>query len=218
MIFLSQNSIGQTNESGSGPIKEKVTQKTYLDLVLNAVSTNLHYGSSNRSLADYKKTTLGGQLGVSFRAGISPKFSLVSELYFLMKGGSLQANNPLTTSKSTLRLYTVELPVLARYHFGKFHVNAGPSLAYNFYGTREIEGSTSSLSFNNSPDGFKRWDAGVQIGAGYTFNTKRKRVALDIRYNYGLTNIAYSGEMHNRSLILALHFSKPWKTNPLARR
>ncbi|HMI68241.1 MAG TPA: porin family protein [Cyclobacteriaceae bacterium] len=218
MIFLSQNSFGQTNESGSETIKEKVTQKTYLDLVLNAVSTNFHYGSANRSLADYKKTTLGGQLGVSFRAGISPKFSLVSELYFLMKGGSLQANNPLTTNKSTLRLYTIELPVLARYHFGKFHVNAGPSLAYNFYGTQEIEGSTSSLSFNNSPDGFKRWDAGVQVGAGYTFNTKRKRVALDIRYNYGLTNIAYSGEMHNRSLILALHFSKPWKTNPLARR
>jgi len=218
MIFLSQNSFGQTNESGSETIKEKVTQKTYLDLVLNAVSTNFHYGSANRLLADYKKTTLGGQLGVSFRAGISPKFSLVSELYFLMKGGSLQANNPLTTNKSTLRLYTIELPVLARYHFGKFHVNAGPSLAYNFYGTQEIEGSTSSLSFNNSPDGFKRWDAGVQVGAGYTFNTKRKRVALDIRYNYGLTNIAYSGEMHNRSLILALHFSKPWKTNPLARR
>jgi Outer membrane protein beta-barrel domain len=218
MIILSQNLFGQTNELGSEKIKEKVTQKTYLDLVLNVVSTNLNYGSSNSALADYKKATMGGQLGVAFRTGISSNVSLVSELYFLMKGGSLQANNPLTTNKTTLRLYTVELPVLVRYHLGRFHVNAGPSIAYNFYGTRQIEGSTSSLSFNNSSDGFKRWEAGVQAGAGYTFHTKRKTVLVDIRYNYGLTNIAYSGEMHNRSLILAIHFSKPWKTNPFARR
>jgi Outer membrane protein beta-barrel domain len=218
MIFLSENSFGQTNELGSESTKEKVTQNTYLDLVLNVVGTHLNYGGSNSALADYKKATLGGQLGVSFRAGISPKFSLVSELYFLMKGGSLLANNPLTTNKTTLRLYTVELPVLARYHFGKFHVNAGPSIAYNFYGTREIEGSTSSVSFNNSSDGFKHWDAGVQMGAGYMFHTKRKAILLDVRYNYGLTNIAQTGEMYNRSLILALHFTKPWKTNPLARR
>jgi len=219
MIFLSENSFGQTNELGSEKIKaEKVTQNTYLDLVLNVVSTNINYGTANTSLADYKKAVLGGQLGVSFRAGISPKFSLVTELYFLMKGGSLTTNNPLTINKSTLRLYTIELPVLARYHVGRFHVNAGPSIAYNFYGTREIEGSTSSVSFTNSSDGFKHWDAGVQMGAGYTFHTKRKTILLDVRYNYGLTNIAYSGEMRNRNLIIALHFSNPWKTNPLARR
>jgi Outer membrane protein beta-barrel domain len=110
------------------------------------------------------------------------------------------------------------MPVLARFHFGKFHVNAGPSIAYNFYGTREIEGNSKDLSFESSIDGYKHWEAGAQVGAGYTFHTKRKAIRLDARYNYGLTNIANIGEMYNRSLIISLHFSKPWKKNPLARR
>jgi hypothetical protein len=135
-----------------------------------------------------------------------------------MKGGELKANNLLTTSNTTIRLYTLELPVLARVHFGRFHLNAGPSVAYNIYGSQKNVNSTSDLAFDNSAESFKRWEASVQMGGGYTFHTKKKAIRLDIRYNYGLTNIATSGEMYNRSLIVALHFAKPWKTNPLRRK
>ncbi len=218
MIILSGNSFGQKNELGSKKIKSDRVTETYLDLVLNVVGTNLNYGKSNSALSDYKKSVLGAQVGVSFQAGITPRVSLVSELYFFMKGGELKANNPLTTFNTNIRLYTLELPVLARVHFGKFHLNAGPSIAYNIYGSQKIENLTSDLSFNNSDENFKHWEAGVQLGGGYTFHTKKKAVRLDIRYNYGLTNIANSGEMYNRSLILALHFAKPWKTNPLGRK
>lgn len=85
MIILSGNSFGQTN--GTGKIKGERVTETYLDLVLNVVSTNLNYGGSNSDLSDYKKSTLGAQVGVAFQAGITPKFSLASELYFIMKGG-----------------------------------------------------------------------------------------------------------------------------------
>ncbi len=216
MIILNGNSFGQTN--GSEKIKTGRVTESYLDLVLNVVGTNLNYGKSNSALADYKKSVLGAQVGVSFQAGITPHVSIVSELYFFMKGGALKANNPLTTSNTNIRLYTLELPVLARVHFGRFHLNAGPSIAYNIYGSQKNENSTSDVAFNNSAESFKRWEAGVQMGGGYTFHTKKKTVRLDVRYNYGLTNIANSGEMYNRSLILALHFAKPWKTNPLARK
>ncbi len=218
MIILSEISFAQTNESGSEKIKKVKLTETYLDLVLNVVGTNLNYGKSNSALADYKKSVLGAQVGVSLQAGITPRLSLVSELYFLMKGGELSANNPLTTSNTNIRLYTLELPVLARVHFGRFHLNAGPSIAYNFYGSQKNENSTSDLSFNGSAENYKRWEAGVQMGGGYTFHTKRKTIRLDIRYNYGLTNIANYSEMYNRSLIIALHFAKPWKTNPLGRK
>ena len=218
MVILSQISFGQTNGLKSEKIKSDRVTETYLDLVLNVVGTNLNYGKSNSALSDYKKSVLGAQVGVSLQAGITPHFSLVSELYFLMKGGELKANNPLSTSNTNIRLYTLELPVLARVHFGRFHMNAGPSIAYNIYGSQKNENSTSDLAFNNTAEDFKRWEAGVQVGGGYTFHTKRKTVRLDIRYNYGLTNIANSGEMYNRSLILALHFAKPWKTNPLGRK
>jgi len=218
MIFLSANVFSQTKEPQSEKTGDGTkTEETYFDLLLNVVGTNFNYGKSNSTLKDYKKPVLGAQVGVSFQAGITPKFSLVSELYFIMKGGALKAGNPLTANKTTLRLYTVELPVLARFICGKFYMNAGPSIAYNFSGTRKIDDLSSHISFNNSGEALKRWDAGIQMGAGYRFKVKQKNVALDVRYTYGLTNISYSTEMYNRYLNISLHFSKPWKTNPLGK-
>jgi len=217
MLILSKNSFGQTEGTRSVKTKNDQVTRTYLDLLLNVVSTNINYGKSNSSLADHKKSPFGAQVGASFEAGITPKVSLVSELYFIMKGGQLTANNPLTASETTLRFYELELPVMARFNFGKFYTNAGPSIAYSFYGTRKMEGSTKAVSFNNSNNAFKRVDAGIQMGAGYRFKMKQKAVVLDVRYTYGLSNISNDQEMYNRYLNISLHFTKPWKSNPLAR-
>jgi Outer membrane protein beta-barrel domain len=218
MIFLSAATFGQTK----GPESEqkndgKKTAKTYLDLMVNVVSTNLNYGGSNSAMADYKKSANGIQAGASFQAGITPGFSLVSELYYMKKGGKLKANNPLSANESSLRLYTLELPVLARFHFGNFYMNAGSSIAYNLGGKNKTENDSKALSFRNSGDGYKRFDAGLQAGAGFMFQFKQKRLALDMRYNYGLTNISRNAEVYTRSFIVSVHFSKPWKTNPLGK-
>jgi hypothetical protein len=218
MIFLSTNTFGQTEIPGSKKTNEvKKTAKTYLDLMVNVVSTNINYGDANSAMTDYKKTANGIQAGASFQAGITPGFSIVSELYFLRKGGKLKVNNPLTTGESILRLNTIELPLLARFHFGKFYVNAGPSIAYTLSGDRKIDDKSTKLTFNNSTEGYKRFDAGVQMGGGFEFPFRQKRIALDIRYNYGLTNISYDKEMYNRAVMISVHFSKPWKTNPFAK-
>lgn len=218
MIFLAATAFGQTKETGNEQkIEGKKTGKTYFDLMVNVVSTNLNYGQANSTLADYKKSINGIQAGVSFQAGITPAFSLVSELYYLRKGGKLQANNPLTTHESSLRLNTLELPVLARLHLGKFYVNAGPSIAYNLSGKNTMGDISTKLSFKNSTEGFERFDAGVQVGGGVELPCKQRRIVLDIRYNYGLTNIAYDKDIHNRAVMISVHFSKPWKTNPLGR-
>jgi hypothetical protein len=218
MIFISGNTFSQTAEMGSEKIRAERKTETYLDLVLNIVSTNINYGKSNSSYDDFKKIVMGGQAGASFQAGITPGFSLVSELYFIMKGDKLAQNNPLTEAKSVIRFYSLEFPVLARVHIGKLYMNAGPSVAYNLYGTRKIGSTTRDLSFNNSTEGFKRLDAGIQFGAGYRFKLKKGAVAFDIRYTYGLTNVSSGQEMYNRYLNISLHLSKPWKTNPFERR
>jgi hypothetical protein len=216
MIFLSATTFGQTTRSESKETNnKKKTAKTYLDLMVNVVSTNLNYGDANSSMTDYKKTANGIQAGASFQAGITPRFSIVSELYFMRKGGKLKANNPLSANESSLRLNTIELPVLARFHFGKFYVNAGPSIAYTVSGDKKIDDLSTKLLFENSTEGFKRYDAGVQMGGGVEFPFKQRRIALDIRYNYGLTNISYSKEMYNRAVMISVHFSKAWKKNPL---
>ncbi len=213
MIFFSNTYCQLDKESEKN--KDVRETRTYLDPLLNIVGTRFNYGNANGELSDYKKSLIGLQVGVSFQAGLTPKFSLVSELYFLMKGGGLEAENPLTLEESNIRLYTFELPVLARFHFGKIHLNTGPSVAYNFYGSQKIGDSTSDLSFGNLEEDFERWEFGVQIGGGYTFRTKKKRFTLDIRYNYGLTDVSKSKSIYNRSLIASLHFSNPWKKNPL---
>ena len=219
MIFLTAAAFGQTNVQQSNKVNEsKRTPKTYFDLMINVVSTNLNYGDNNSSLDSYKKSNNGLQAGASFQAGITPYFSLVSELYFLRKGGKLNVNNPLTSSESTLHLNSFEMPVLARFHYGQFYVNGGPSIAYNFSGNRKVNDVSTKLSFANSAGGFKRFDAGMQMGGGIEFPFKQKRIVLDIRYNYGLTNIAHDKEMYNRAVMISVHFSKAWKTNPLERR
>lgn len=218
MVFLFTNSFAQSTGLGTEKNQnDKKTAKTYLDLMVNVVSTNLNYGGFNSDLSEYKKSNHGIQAGASFQAGLTSSFSLVSELYFLRKGGKLTAGNPLTISESTLHLNTMELPVLARFHFGKFYINAGPSIAYTFSGDWKIDGKSTKLSFNNTSEGYKRFDAGIQAGGGVEFPFKQKRIALDIRYNYGLTNIAYNKEMYNRALMISMHFSKQWKINPLAK-
>ncbi|MEO6136878.1 MAG: porin family protein [Ginsengibacter sp.] len=219
MMFLSANTFGQTNEIRSEKVNDhKVTEKTYLSILLNVVNTNLNYGKSDNSLSDNKKTVQGIQIGASFQAGITSNFSLVSELYFITKGGRLKENKPAGIAKTTLRLYTIELPVLARVDLGRLYVDAGPSIAYNISGTRKIEDITKDLSFNNTTEGFKRWDAGIQMGAGYRFKIKHKPVALDVRYSYGLTKISHGDEMHNRYLNIGLYITRFWKTNPLGKK
>jgi hypothetical protein len=193
-------------------------QVSYLDVILNGVSTNFNYGNANSSLKSYKKSVFGVQAGVSFQAGITPNFSLVPEFYFMMKGGKLLTNNPVTNNETTVRLYTAELPVLARFHLGKAYLNAGPAIAYDFGGNNKLVNSSKAISFQNGAEGFKRFDASVQVGGGYEFPFKQKRIALDIRYCYGVTNISYDREIYNRSLIVSIHFSRVLKTNPFAQK
>lgn len=215
-IFLSSTASGQSskNISGQNTYVSK-SAHTYLDLMINVVSTSINYGYANTSLSDYKKFGNGIQAGASFQAGITPGFSLVSELYFMRKGGKLKTNNPLTTTESSLRLNTFELPILARFHFGSFYMNGGPSIAYTISGERKIDSKSTKISFDNSPEGYKRVEASIQVGAGYEFPFRKRRIALDIRYNYGLTDITNNKEMYNRALMISVHFSKAWRTNPL---
>jgi hypothetical protein len=218
MIILSANVFSQTSEvieTGEG---KKGVPTTYLRLLLNLVNTNLDYGQSGSELWSHKTSNRGLQGGASFQAGITSWVSVLSELYYMRKGGQINAAYSQTGSKATLRFHTLEVPVLARFHFGKFHVNAGPSLSYNLSGKMKTEGTSTSLSFNKTNGGFRRFDAGVQFGGGYQFKIKKKDFVLDIRYSHGLTNLSRSQEMYNRYVNVSLQVINPWKINPLAKK
>ncbi|HTI61295.1 porin family protein [Mucilaginibacter sp.] len=218
MVFLNMNTFGQSTDTISIQRTTKIkTAKTYFDIMINIVSNNFNYGDQNSTVSNYKKSANGLQAGVSFQGGITSSFSMVMEFYYIRKGGNLRNGNALTNDESGIRLNALELPVLARYNFGKFHINAGPSIAYNVSGKTEQNGQSSSIVFDNSSRAFDRFDAGMQFGGGVEFPFKQRRIELDIRYGYGLINISAVNQLYNRAIMVSLHFSKAWKKNPLAK-
>ncbi|WP_290792370.1 porin family protein [Flavihumibacter sp. UBA7668] len=190
-------------------------QTSRFSIALNSLTTNFNYGSANSNLKSYKKDYRGFQAGISYQAGITPVFSIVPEIYFAMKGGTLKKNNPLTGGKSTLRINSLELPVLARLHYKKFYLNVGPYAGYHVGGRLKVEELTSSVksstkvSFGKDAADLKRWDLGFQAGAGYNFNLKQSTLTLDVRYAYGLVNISQDIDRYNRMLNISLQVSRP---------
>jgi len=195
------------------------SQESRFNLSINSLTTNFNYGSANKSLRPYKKNFEGLQIGTSYQAGISRMFSIVPELNFALKGGTLKANNPLTINKSTLRFYTMETPVFARLHIHQFYVNAGPYAAYTLgsrlkiAGSDDLPASSTKATFGSLPGDFRRWDYGFQAGAGYNFKLKKSALTLDARYGYGLANLSNDVKRYNRTLNINLFISKRQKKN-----
>lgn len=193
---------------------QSFSQTSKFSVSLNSLTTNFNYGKSNSTLQPYKKNYEGLQAGFSYQAGITSTFSIVPEIYFARKGAILKETNPLTMAKSTIKLYSIEMPVLARVHFNKLYLNAGPYGGYILSGRLKTEGTATTvgkstkLTFKNSANDFKRWDFGVLAGAGYNFTTKRKILTLDARYGYGLTNMSKDVQRYNRVLNISLSVSK----------
>ena len=196
LFSLQATAQQEVNETGyrRNPTR---TAQTRLEPMINMAAASFRFTGDDKVLTDYSHSMKGLRAGLSFQAGITPSFSMVSDLYYIRKGGKLDAGNPLTTDASTIRFHTVELPVLARVHVGKFYVNAGPSVGYIIDGKQKINDLTVKLLFNNSTTGYNRFEAGVQAGAGFYLPFKEKTLGLDLRYAYGLTSISNGGERHS---------------------
>ena len=189
-------------------------QNNQFRISINSLTTNFSYGKANSSLQSYKMNFCGLQAGVSYQAGISKSFSIVPELYFAMKGGTLKTGNPITVSKSTLKLYSVEMPVLSRLHINKLYLNAGPYVSYHIGGrlkadpANSVPAATTKLTFGNDAGDFRRWDAGLQAGGGYNFSMKRSILTLDLRYGYGLVNVSRDVQRYSRMLNISVQVAK----------
>ena len=197
------------------------SQETYLDVVINYTPTSMSFGKNNEALKDFKKGYWGLQAGASFQLGITDYFSVVPELYFVMKGTRLEDENPLTGQETRIRFNTIDLPVLARVHLCDLYVNAGPVVSYNLGGRVKTEaneslpGSITKMDFGTASNTYSRWDAGIQFGLGYEFQLKKARLLLDLRYHYGMVDMGNGQDFYNRYFNMNLLLSKKWTKNPL---
>jgi hypothetical protein len=181
-------------------VKISYAQDSHVAILINMVNSKLNYGEMNSSLKHYSKNVRGLQAGLSWQAGITKNFSILSEAYFISKGGRLTGGNPLNEVGSTLRLYTAEIPVLARIHVGGFYFNTGPYANYIFSGKKSESESSESISFGREADDFTRWETGMQAGAGYEFKLKKRKLALDFRYTHGMTSVSRSADLYSRTI------------------
>lgn len=196
----------------TGTVKGVTAQESTFRISVNTLTTNFNYGASNSALQSAKKNLTGLQLGASYQVALTRSFSIVPELYFALRGGKLDAN-AIHPQSSTVKLYTLEAPVLARWQIRKWYVNAGPYAAYALGGrikTKDAvskEEHTSNISFGHAPDAFKRWDLGLQAGLGYGVQMKRRVLNIDARYGYGLLNLSNGLERYNRTFNLSIQVS-----------
>ena len=129
------------------------------------------------------KSHTGFHAGVAVDFPILESFYLQSGMYYTVKGykyGDEKANPAY-----------LEIPILASYRYNfsdaaQLQINFGPYLAYG------VGGKLKAYDYKNDffGDNFKRFDMGLQVGAGFTF---ARHYYLGLAYEFGLVNIAKNG-------------------------
>lgn len=176
-------------------------------LNLANITTTNSGGTQNNNLL----TTFNA--GIMARSNKNEPIAL--EVGLLVEGKGAKSNSYLTSStednyiKANFNPLYLELPVnfvlrLPLTHHNNIFINAGPYVAMGIGGKSKIEtsflgvksNSTSTIQFNNddpttsqqedaSYDKLKRFDYGVNLGAGIDL----KKILLKVNYGYGLAKI-----------------------------
>ncbi len=142
-------------------------------------------------------------------------FGISGDILFSQKGARFESV-PSGNSRATYtqRINYLEIPVLARYFLtlsGSFRPNffIGPSVAFR------LNAKTKDYSINNAeqPDAditdfYRPADLGFVGGIALNFEiAKGKRVLMDARYTYGLTDITVvQGRVRNSAITLNLSY------------
>ena len=162
----------------------------------------------------------------SFHVGVVADIPLMQSLYvqtglFLQDKGAKYEEGTLTETAKPMYL---EIPVLASYRYNfsdaaQLQINVGPYFAYGISGKYKWEyeiGESGDKDFFGSYDyddtfGAKRFDCGLQFGAGMTFAS---HYYIGFAYQLGLTNIAdlpssYEGDysVKNKNWMISLGYT-----------
>jgi outer membrane protein with beta-barrel domain len=140
---------------------------------------------------------IGGEtdnkMKTSFHAGV---YAEVFFDYFLMMQMELLLSNqghaadPALPSASSLDLWYLNLPIMARYNLGyNFNVHAGIQLGFLLSATSKFTDPFTGEKFTSKVnDQFKAIDLGLPIGVGYEFWDRKLNVT--VRYILPLTDIS----------------------------
>ncbi|RAV99265.1 porin family protein [Pseudochryseolinea flava] len=161
----------------------------------------------------------GFTFGAAFNMPLGEgKFSLQPEINFIQKGVKMEGYNSQLMIDYTQKLTInyLEVPVLIKVNFGKFHLNVGPSAAFGLGGKSKYKADggdevESDVKFGEQKlDGNyyikESTDVNLQFGFGFTVAEK---VLLDFRSGFGLTNFDQREDYTTKNLTLQFTVGVP---------
>ncbi|MDE6683775.1 MAG: PorT family protein [Duncaniella sp.] len=153
------------------------------------------------------KSKIGFNVGVAVEFPIVRSFYINSGLFYTTKGIKFEDSGYDWKETETYNAGYLQLPVYASYRLNfaeesQLQINFGPYFAYGVngkvtykYNDDGDEDKESYDLFGTGEDkaGFKRFDCGLGVGLGYTFN----RIYLGMTYEFGLVNVLDTKEYGN---------------------
>ena len=145
------------------------------------VKAGANFSSISGSDAQGAKTLVGFNGGAYLGLGLGHGLSLQPELVYSLQGYKADDGNGGTATQTENYL---NIPVLLKYRFpmGLF-IETGPQLGF----LMSAKGKEGGVSVSDK-DFFKSTDVSWALGAGFHIPTTK--LAVDARYNFGLTSIA----------------------------
>jgi len=128
---------------------------------------NMSYDVEGLSISPDSKT--GVVIGGFARFSLTESFALQPELLYSAQGAKMEDEK--------VELNYISVPVMAKYYFGGFNVQAGPQLGFLMSAKADGE---------DVKDMTKGMDFGLSFGAGYDLEMG---VGFDLRYYVGMSNI-----------------------------
>lgn len=153
---------------------------------------------------DGDKSKVGFNVGVAVEFPIVRSFYINSGLFYTTKGIKFEDSGYDWSEKETWNAGYLELPIYASYRLNfaeasQLQINFGPYFAYGVNGKVKYEENDEGDKYKYDYDlfgvadensdeekgGIKRFDCGLGVGLGYTWN----RIYLGLNYQFGLTNV-----------------------------
>lgn len=163
------------------------------------VKAGMNLSTLGGDLKDYmdmdQKNHVGFHIGAFVDWGLTENFYIQPGLFYTNKGVREEFKDEDYSLKLKVNLSYLEIPVLASYRIGisdnmKWHINAGPYLAYGLGGKFKYEGGEDGdddeKAFDEDEGDLKRFDFGLSFGTGVSFNA----FYVGLKYDLGLVNIA----------------------------
>jgi hypothetical protein len=127
---------------------------------------------------DKTKMKLGLSAGPALQVKLANVFFLQTELLYSIKG---TRSDSMQSSDAKLNLNYINLPILIGYRAApNFSIKLGPEIGHLLSAKSEVNGNTTDIT-----DLYQSFDFGADLGLAYTF----KKIALDLRYNYGFKDL-----------------------------